>query len=606
MSRIAVKPLVRRIAAVMGSQVAKTEWLLNVQGHKLDTDPAPVMYVGPTKSNIDKVIEPRAAALLKSCVSLKAKTATGRRVAKLAKEVAGVSWRFAWAGSPTELASQPVHTVAVDEVDRMQPIPGEGDPVEITGARGATFPDSRQLIASSPTAGSVDTFVHPQTGIEHWRLADGDEVASPVWRLWQEGTRHEWAVPCPHCGEFFVPRFRLLTWPKDSTPQEAQRKAFLACPRSGCVIEESSKHWMNSRGVFLAPGQRVEGFDRSADGVPEQSVFGIPGTNGAVVGELEQNDTFSFWVSGLVSPWVTFGQRAAAWLRASLSGDQERIRAVLNTGFGELYRTSGQAPPWEGVRDACAADYCDGDVPAGVQVLYAGLDVQGDRIEFVVRGFGFAFESWRIEAGELYGSTETAAGEAFSKADELLARKFDGHAIKALAIDSGYRSQAVYEWARKHGIRVFVTKGRDGPKRIYSSTDVETKRNGKRVPSGLKLWTLDDKHFKAWVQDRWAWPRGQAGAWRLPSRGPNDEPDVPGMDDYCKQLIAEQRMRLPSGRVQWIRVSKENHKLDCEAMLAFLAHVDGVRNLKPLVGGRPKVVQRQAQRRVVRNPGVQV
>src|SRR4051812_14051304 len=99
----------RRVVAVMGSQMGKTEGLFNVIGHKLDDDPAPVLYIGPTKSNIDGVIEPRISQMLKSAPRLWDKTEKGRRAHKLVKRVAGVSLRLAWAGSPTELASQPAH-----------------------------------------------------------------------------------------------------------------------------------------------------------------------------------------------------------------------------------------------------------------------------------------------------------------------------------------------------------------------------------------------------------------------------------------------------------------------------------------------------------------
>ena len=51
----------------MGSQMGKTAGLLNVIGHRLDDDPAPIIYIGPTRNNIDNVIEPKLTDLIKAC-----------------------------------------------------------------------------------------------------------------------------------------------------------------------------------------------------------------------------------------------------------------------------------------------------------------------------------------------------------------------------------------------------------------------------------------------------------------------------------------------------------------------------------------------------------
>ena len=267
-SRAAVNPRVRRIWAVMGSQVSKTETVINIAGHRLDTDPAPMLYVGPTKSNIESVIEPRIAAMLNECETLRVKTKTGRKARKLAKEVSGVVFRLAWAGSPTELASQPTHTVILDEIDRMKTIKGEGNPVFISEARIATYPDGRLIGCSSPTAGSVETEKDPVSGIEHWKVSKAEDIQSPIWLLWQEGTRFEWAMACIDCGRHFVPRFNLLKWAEKATPREAAKTARLACPHCGTLHEETDKYRMNAGATFLAPGQNVVGYDPMKPGAP--------------------------------------------------------------------------------------------------------------------------------------------------------------------------------------------------------------------------------------------------------------------------------------------------------------------------------------------------
>jgi len=390
-----------------------------------------------------------------------------------------------------------------------------------------------------------------------------------------------------------MPRFHLLRWPEKCTPRRAILDARLTCQRCGAEIEESDKYAMNAAGTFLAYGQDVSGFDPTKHGRPTHHQLGFGDGNGEVMGDVDDSDIISFWVSGLCSPWVTFGQRAAAWLRAARSGDQERVRAVLNTGFGELYSLRGDAPAWEDVREQCQDDYRIGEVPAGAMLLFCTVDVQKTRLVYVIRGWGLSFESWLIEQGELYGEGETDKPDVWAKLDDLVCRQWNGMALKACAVDSGYRTDQVYAWCMKYGAAAFAVKGRDSPRKIYSSSEIDV---GARK---LNLWTFDDKHFKGWVHARLSWDRKQPGAWHLP------QGEWEGNEDYCRQLVAEQQLRLPSGRVSWIGGHKPHDFLDCEAMQAFLAHVKGVRDLRPS-GQQVSVPAPQQRRPVVRSAGVSV
>jgi phage terminase large subunit GpA-like protein len=173
------EPHYKRVIAVMGSQMGKTAGLLNVIGQRLDDDPAPIIYIAPTKNNIDNVIEPKLTELMKSVPSLWNKLAKGKKVTKTHKRIAGVSLRLAWAGSPTELASDSAVLVLVDEIDRMEDnVKGEGQVFELAEARTSTYADGRVVGTSTPTLGNVDTFIHPATQLEHWAVSD--TIASPI------------------------------------------------------------------------------------------------------------------------------------------------------------------------------------------------------------------------------------------------------------------------------------------------------------------------------------------------------------------------------------------------------------------------------------------
>ncbi len=552
--RAAASPRYRRVVVAMGSQMGKTESVFNIIGQRLDDDPTPTLYIGPTQKMVESMSSDRVMKMLRSVPSLYAKLEKGKRNKIGEKFVAGVRFGFAWAGSATELASHPAGLVLVDERDRMgDDTGGEGDPVELAEARTSTYPDGTVIVVSTVTKGTVETEVDPKTGLEHFMPSE--TIESPTWKLWQEGTRYEWAWPCPDCGDYFVPRFKLLRWPEGATPASARRDARLVCPHCGSLIEDTSKPAMNARGRYAAPGQRIT-------------------REGEVLGEPPESDVASFWVSGLCSPWRTFGQRAQSFLAAVASGDQGRIQTVVNTGFGELFAVRGDAPDWQEVAEL-RGDYAPRTIPSGAHFLTAGVDVQKDRLVYSVRAWGRGFESWLIEAGELWGETKYDA--VWNDLAGLLESDFEGMRIVKMGVDSGYKpgdtereDHRVYLFARQFRGRVLATKGQLATTRPYWKTLIDVNVRGRKIPNGVELWHFDTDFFKTWVHQRLEWPVDKPGGFHLHRET---------TDDYCRQLVAEQRLVKPSGAATWVRTRADNHYLDCEAINALMAHVLGVHTI---------------------------
>src|SRR5262245_9012671 len=225
--RAGASPKYKRITAVLCAQSGKTESLLNLIGHQLDDNPKPVLYIGPTQKAVESISNDRFIKMFRSAPGLWDKLAKGKKNKITEKFISGVRFGLGWAGSKTELAGHPARLVVVDERDRMEQVRGEGDPVELAEGRISNFADGRVCIVSTPTIGNVVTEVD-DLGVERWALGDPEQIASPIWKLWQEGTRQEWAWPCPECNDYFIPRFRHLKWEDGATPTEAAKKAFLA------------------------------------------------------------------------------------------------------------------------------------------------------------------------------------------------------------------------------------------------------------------------------------------------------------------------------------------------------------------------------------------
>lgn len=555
------KPSVRRVVFIMGSQMGKSVSMQNIIGHRLDEDPAPIIYVGPTQSNIDSVVEPKIVDMFKGCPSLWDKLAKGHKSTKHHKRVSGVSLRMAWAGSATELASDSAALGLVDELDRMeQDVKSEGSPVELTEARTSVYADGKIGVTSTPTEGNVEAIKHPLTDIHHWGLSD--MIVSPVWRLWQEGSRHEWAVPCPQCHEYFVPRMSLLWWPEGSTAGNVSKTARLNCPHCGGQNVDKDKNWMNKHGVFVAPGQKP---DKWAEGegilIRDHNTYEeelVPWNDYMTTA----SPNHSFWVSGIMSfsPKKSYGFLASKFIQATHSGEIERIKGVINTDFGELFKISGEAPEWSKVM-SCKAAYNSGTVPLGVTRLTCGVDVQKNRLVYVVRGFGEGMESWLVERGELWGPTDK--DDVWDQLEALLESEWDGSMITRMAIDSGYRPEPVYKFCRKHRTTAIAVKGHESLDKPYYASLIDVTIGGKTFKAGLQLWHYSADISKSWVhaQVDWDEDEGEECTWHLPA-------DID--EGYCKQIVAEQRAVKPSGKVVWIQTATDNHYLDCEGM-AYLA-----------------------------------
>ena len=551
----------RRVVLAVAAQCGKTEALLDVIGHRLDERPTPILYVGPNRQFLVEQLEPRVMELLDQAPALAKKVARGQANKKTRKLISGVPLRLAHGGSSTALKSDPAGLALTDEADELlQNVKGQGDPIGLVDARGDTHPEFVHVIVSTPSKGAKEVMRDPVNGLEFWSPQEPDDVDSKIWSLWQEGTRYHWTWRCPHCATRFVPRFSCLEIPdvRKTTPTRAKAEAHLVCPNNGCVITEADKAEMNATGVYIAPGQTVD----------EQ---------GDPVGPPPEAETISFWVSGLASPFRSFGDRASAYVQALRTGDHQSIQTVINAGFGELWApVGGDAPEWEIVRKR-EHDYAEGQVPEWVMFLTSFVDVQKNRLIYVVRGWGERQQSALITSGEIWG--DTSQDEVWNDlATDVLQGVWGGLAIARMFVDAGFRpgkkdlvpEHMVYEFARRFPRQVFATKGWDKRPTPVSVSRIDVAPRGSKAKVGLDLVRIDTDFMKSWVHERLRWPDDQPGGWFV-YRGVTE--------DYCKQVVAEARIKKPGGGTQWVTISRDNHLLDCEAGAFAAAFMLGVQRI---------------------------
>lgn len=302
-------------------------------------------------------------------------------------------------------------------------------------------------------------------------------------------------------------------------------------------IESTIRSWMLERGQWEATAER----------------------NGRTAG---------FHLSSLYSPlgWRSWAAIAQEFLASK--DDPAKLKTWVNTVLGETWQERGEAPEWLRVA-GLKEPYRSEEIPDGVIVLTAGVDVQKNRLYYTVRGWGAASESWLIEHGELYGDTDQP--DVWNQLSLVLEIGYGDFNISKMLIDTGYRADAVYEFCRRHPGRAIPVKGHDRQEKPLKSATIDITVRGKTIKNGLQLWHVDTDYFKSWVYGRLNWDTTQPGAWHLPE-------DT--TDDYCRQLVNESVVVSPNGKRTW-KEHGANHYLDCEMLNASAAYMLQVHRLRP-------------------------
>lgn len=525
---------------VCGSQMGKTEGLLvNLIGATVHMYRKPVTFVAPTRPLAESVSKARFSQMLKLTPVLMDGLENKRHHTLHETYLYGARIGFAWAGSPTELSSREAMIVLVDERDRMKILSTDGDPLHLSKARTATYANSCVVVPSTPTLGDIKTVWCPDTKLERWAVTDPADVRSPVWKAWQAGSRHEWATPCPRCGAGFILRRSLLKYDDRAPLEEIEQMAHVQCPRCKKRIEPSERRKLAQSGAYVAPKQSL--------------------VDGEVKGPEPANRTRSRWVSGLHSPWMSWGRRAHDYEEARREGEAGNEQGVVNVDFGECFTMHGERPT-EAEIHARKGNYSRGQVPDWVSILVAAIDISAHGLWWLVRGFGPLNRSALIDYGMTQGATRDPEGtpDVWEETDDYLSRPIEGLPVRRVGVDSGYAQNACYYWCRTHRGLYFPIRGSKKLTRNYLSSPIDFYPNSKKpLPNSVELVTFGVNRVKQQIRQKID-PRGakmgSPGSWEIPQ-------DID--DEYIAHMRAEEEVDLGGGEVKFVRHG-ENHWWDCE------------------------------------------
>lgn len=527
-------PNVKQVTLMFSAQMAKTEVELNALAKWIHQDPSPILFVQPTdemaksfsKERVDPMI--RDTPVLREIFKDSNKRNSGNNISH--KMFPGGYVAFVGSNSPSKLASRPVRRVLFDEVDRFPLSVGdEGDPIALAKNRTKTFYNSKIVMVSTPTT----------------------EENSKIYKNYMSSTMEEWHTPCPSCEEL-----QPLEWERVIWKDEEDSSVGMACKFCGAIHTEFEWKSNKDKRVYVAQ-------------------------------EPKRKQHRGFHVNELWSIWKTWEQMRNEFIEAQ--NDIEKMKSFVNTSLGNIWiENLDQEMDWKRLVDR-REDY-EANIPEGVLLLTAGIDVQDNRLELEIVGWGQEKESWGI----LYKIIPFAPNtkKAWEVLDSVLAMKFHKKSGKEMSVyiscidTGGHFTTETYEYIapRQKYKRIIGIKGQGGEHVPAINGFRKTKGKGKihidllslgvnslkdTLYFGLKLENLGKEycHFPLDLSKGYG-------------------------EDYFKSLTAEMKTKV-NGKVIWKKIRDRNEAMDCRNYARAALEISGVDLNKLALIRQGKIVKKK-------------
>lgn len=425
---MAVNPDCYRITLMWGAQVGKTMLALCIQGYHIAAEPASQMMMQPSQDDLRTWLETKFNPMAEECDSIsnvlaKPRGRDGVNNQKM-KSYPGGFLMFAWAGSPKTMRGRSAPKIVCDEVDGyLRTV--EGHPVGLLWQRSATFGDQRFLVEiSTPTI----------------------KGSSYIESAYEMGDQRHFFVCCPHCDDHVTIEWENVRWDGQRETHEETLQvideqlpdtAHLYCPSCGSQWSE---------------GERIAAI-RQAE------------SKGAGWKALRPFDGHaSYHLNEFYSVFRTVPAIVRDYLDKLRTGD---LQTFTNVSLARTWEEEGDKVDPDSLM-ARREEYAAA-APMGVLYLTAGVDMQPDRLEIEIVGWGIGEESWSLGYVVIWGDPMTP--EPWDALDDLLAETWLHESgavlpISAACLDTGGTkgyTQAAYDYARgRTGRRLFAIKGVGG------------------------------------------------------------------------------------------------------------------------------------------------
>lgn len=500
-------PGVSRISLMTSAQVGKSTFIENVIGYHIHLDPCPILHVSPTLESQKMFSKERLSPMIRDTKELsglvKAARARDSDNTLGVKKFPGGFIAMVGSNAPAGLASRPVRIVLADEVDRFEASAGsEGDPLSLAVKRTTTFWNRVIIFVTTP----------------------GNKGESRIDEEFRRGDMRYYHAECPHCGEKQRLKWSNVQW-EDDDPDSA----VYICEKNGCVWDDNDRNKAVRNGEWIA--------------------------------SRPFNGNVSYHLSQLYSPFAPLADGVRDFLDAK--DNPQLLKTWVNTFLGETWEEKGKRLEWSYLRKH-RSDYETTDqIPEEVTVITAAVDVQDDRFEVEIVGWGVGHKTWSLKYEKIYG--DLSADQIWLDLSECLNQSFvhplfGEMAIRSTCIDSGgHYTESVYRYCSMRP-RTMAIKGMGGAGKpmIMNPT---TKTIG-----GYTLYPLGVDTIKEVVVARLKIEDpDQPGYCHFPNTKRSDEKSPIYDDDYFRGLTAEEvRTKFIKGFKfsEWHKIRPRNEPFD--------------------------------------------
>lgn len=407
-------PTISTVVMQWASRLGKTEITQNLIGYTAHYNPRNILFVKPTMADVDKWSKQSLSPMIDASQDLRRLFAAPRSRDSgntiFSKRFPGGQIGMIGSNSTSAFRGIQAPVVICDEIDDYVST-SQGDAVALAFKRAENYPDAIQVVTSTPTY----------------------KGTSRIEEFYLKSDQRKWFVPCPHCRTGIVLMWSMVIWEKGK-PETAH----LLCPTCSGVITDEQRLAAVMAGEWRATV------------VPEH-----PTTRG-------------YWLNGLNSPFPTgkgfktkLHQFVSEFLQANAAGS-EALQVWTNTFLAESYEIKAfKLNPGDlfGRREGYGPE-----VPDGCWLLLAAVDVQMDRLECEVIGYGENEETWGMEFKQFWGNTER--DDVWRQLDDFLLKPrvhVNGAPMRivATAVDCGYKTKRVLDFCRSRFStrRVWPVKG---------------------------------------------------------------------------------------------------------------------------------------------------
>lgn len=397
------------VVFMKGSQIGGTEVLINTALYYIKHCPSPIGAFQTTEQTAKRFLKqrmnPAFAAMGMEDIFY------GDEM--YLKEFPGGVLVTGWSNSPSHFRSAPFRIFLGDEISEWpKDCGGQGDPCELGRRRTTNFP-RRKLF---------------------WNSTPGIDGECRITEMFFGGDQRHYQVPCPHCGELHKWEWANIVWDCDADGHDLPETVRMKCPHCGA---EYGEHYKTE---LMAQGQWVK--------------------------ENPDGDYPSFHINALYSPLGWYSWKNAVWDFLKAKGDVNKMKSFTNNVLGEAWSLDGgKVIDPNGLMTRC--EEYEAEVPDGAVVLTAGVDVQDDRLEVEIVGWGRGLENWGITNRVLIGNpSESFVWEAL---DSVLMAGYGNSMneklyVAAALIDSGgHHTADVYRYTSKRERRnIFACVGKAG------------------------------------------------------------------------------------------------------------------------------------------------